>query len=273
MIKVEVIADSVSPFGDRVTTMECTFHRFILPEFNTYRMWSRSAASSRAIPTKRRIDEVRDNPAMPARFGKNQRGMVAEESLEGDALGEAVATWLEASQAAADYAQILAQLNVAKELVNRVLEPFSWHTSVVTASDFQNCFNQRIPVEAGAQSEFQVLASAMKDALDSSDPEMLLAGEWHLPYISDQEKRSRKLEDTKKASVARVARTSYLKKEFDFDKDLDLYERLLSADPPHLAPFEMVATPCGIDNYKNHPGNLDGWLQLRHFVDGTISED
>ena len=67
-----VLLDSISPAGVRLTTMEATFHRFILPEFNTHRAFSRNAASSRAIPIKKVIAAVRDDPAMPVFWGKNQ---------------------------------------------------------------------------------------------------------------------------------------------------------------------------------------------------------
>jgi hypothetical protein len=264
-VNVIVVADSISPLGHRLTTMECTFHRFILPEFNTYRMWSRSAASSRAIPAKRRIEEVRENPALPVKFGRNQAGMVSGEALEGQELYEAMETWFEASRAAADYAEGLNHLGVAKEITNRVLEPFLWHTSVVSSTDYTNCFNQRIPVDAGAQSEFAFLASEMKMALESSVPREIGFGEWHLPYIQDNE-RYMDIELLRKISVARVARTSYLKQTSSrVEDDINLYDRLFNATPPHWAPFEMVATPALEDN-EIVSGNFTGWHQLRHLL-------
>ena len=264
MIKVKVIADSIGEFSPRLTTLECTFHRFILPEVNTYRMWSRSAASSRAIPTSKKIEEVRSNPAMPSKFGKNQKGMVSGEELRLPELEEAYSVWIAAAFAAADYAEQLASLGVAKEITNRILEPYTWHTSVISATDFSNCFNQRIPKEAGAQAEFQILATHMRDALESSTPKYVGKNQWHLPYITDEEIATYDIEDLKKASVARVARTSYLNKSSNIEADIDLYSRLLNADPPHLAPFEMVATInwSGIEN----KGNFDNWKQLRHLI-------
>lgn len=46
----KIIADSLSPQGHRLTTMEVIMHRFVLAEFNTHRVFSRNSASSRAIP-------------------------------------------------------------------------------------------------------------------------------------------------------------------------------------------------------------------------------
>ena len=278
MIEVKVVADSISyttPDSDdnevspRLATLECTFHRFILPEVNTYRMWSRSAASSRAIPVSRKIEEVRSGPAMPSKFGSNQKGMISGDELQGADLQIAKEVWTASAFMAADYAEYLASLGVAKEITNRILEPYTWHTSVISSTDFSNCFRQRIPKEAGAQGEFQILASKMKEALDSSIPNKIQLGDWHLPYITEEEMASNDLEDLKKASVARVARTSYLSKSNSLQSDIDLYSRLLNADPPHLAPFEMIAT-AHQKNMSNkeilYNGNFDGWDQLRHEI-------
>jgi len=262
VISVKIIADSISLQGDRLTTMECTFHRFILPEVNTYRMWSRNAASSRAIPLKRRIEEVRSNPAIPVHWGKNQRGMVAELILDEADEIEARNKWIEAANHAADIAEHFDNLKLHKQVAARILEPFVWHTSVIASTDFDNCFNQRI--HADAQPEFQVLAIEMKKALDNSKPEEIGYNEWHLPYVTPAE-QILTLETKKKISVARVARSSYLNQnKSDIDSDIALYERLVSADPPHLSPFEMVATPAL--GKGSIPGNFNGWHQLRHAI-------
>ena len=259
MIEVKLIADSISGTS-RLTTLECKFHRFILPEVNTYRMWSRSAASSRAIPVSRKIEEVRKDPAMPSKFGLNKKGMVSGRALEGEELQKAQLVWLESSIVSANYAEELATLGVAKEITNRILEPYSWHTSVITATDFSNCFAQRIPEESGAQNEFQILATRMRDAMNESVPVQVPEGGWHLPYITEEEILTYNVEDLKMASVARVARTSYLNSSSSIQSDIELYSRLISATPPHLAPFEMIATP------GQGSGNFEGWIQLRHMV-------
>lgn len=264
MISTKVIKDSVNQHGDRLITLECTFHRFILPEVNTYRMWSRNAASSRAIPINRRIEEVQNNPAIPVEWGKNKRGMVAEEMLENEKAFECEAAWREAAYAACDYAKYLASLKLHKQVASRILEPFLWHTSVISSTDFSNCFEQRIHPDA--QPEFRELALTMQDAITQSKPEILNDGEWHLPYISEEEKISLDLEILKKISVARVARSSYLNQDKkDVEADIDLYDRLISAQPPHLSPFEMVATPS-LKKWGPPLGNYKGWSQLRHMI-------
>ena len=262
MLNAKIIADSINSNGDRVTTMECTFHRFILPEFNTYRMWSRNAASSRAIPLKRKIKEVRENPAIPISWGRNKPGMVADEELDHEQQVRSLSTWLRAAATAADQAEILGELNLHKQVANRIIEPFSWHTSVVTATEWDNMFIQRIHPDA--QPEFYALAVLMRSELQASSPVELNFNQWHLPYVKDEEK-TLSLDTKKKISVARVARTSYLNQENnDIEKDVQLYERLRTAEPPHLSPFEMVARPA-LEN-EEVLGNFKGWIQLRHGI-------
>lgn len=261
MIQATVIADSISPNGDRLTTMECRFHRFILPEVNTHRMLSKSAQSSRAIPLNKRIEEVRQNPALPVFWGRSQVGMVAEKELDNEP--ELVSIWLEAAQAAADYALILGQAKLHKQTASRVLEPFLWQTNVMSSTDFGWKNLLRLRDHPDAQPEFRALAIEIRKAYEASVPRELGYGEWHLPYIED-ENLDIPLVECQRVSVARVARTSYGSPDgFDWNSDLELEQRLYSADPRHDAPYEMVARPTK----ENVLGNFDGWEQLRH-IDG-----
>jgi thymidylate synthase ThyX len=187
--------------------------------------------------------------------------MVAEIELDNEAIVECNSVWIEAAVAASDYAEILGAANLHKQTASRILEPFLWHTSVISATSFDNCFSQRI--HADAQPEFKILAEEMKNAIDNSIPELKQVGEWHTPYVLDSEKKSLSLELQLQISVARVARSSYLNQNnSDIQADLNLYDRLVSAQPPHLSPFEMVATP----DDKATLGNYDGWTQLRHLI-------
>jgi hypothetical protein len=81
----KVLADSITSDGARLTTLEVTFPRIVLAEFNTHRMLSRNSASSRAIPVLKRIKSVVDDPFVPESFGKNQAGMQAETSVDSEA--------------------------------------------------------------------------------------------------------------------------------------------------------------------------------------------
>jgi len=258
-----IITDSVSPAGVRLTTMEVTFHRFVLPEFNTHRVFSRNAASSRAIPIRKIIASVRDNPAMPIFWGANQPGMSARVELTGEAKSLAIAEWQRARINAIESAErlIASDINLHKQLVNRLLEPFLFCTMLVTSSQWNNFFCQRL--HADAQPEIQALAKKMFAAYNESIPTPLTIGEWHLPLIQPDE-QTLDIETLKKVSVARCARISYLTHDNvrDIAKDLELFERLLNGGANgHWSPMEHVATP--LVNPSEFSGNIRGWHQYR----------
>jgi hypothetical protein len=260
-----VVADSVNPSGVRVTTLQVTMHRFVLAELNTHRVFSRNSASSRAVPVSRQIERVMEDPAVPVEFGAKRAGMQAGPPLEGEAHREALATWLQARDAAIDAARRLCDLGVHKQVTNRLLEPFMWHTVIVTATDWEGFWSQRCsPL---AQPEIRLAAEAMRAAVHDSSAAELDMGEWHLPYITDLDRREVcDLETLRRVSVARCGRVSYLNHQGrrDLDDDLRLFESFVTARPAHASPLEHVATPAS----PNRPvvGNLRGWTQLRHLV-------
>lgn len=271
-ISAKVIADSISPTGSRLTTLELTYHRFILAELNTHRAFSRNTASSRAIPTAKLIERVRNDPAMPVEWGKNQPGMQA--TLQVNNVGRCEYLWVEAALEAADYAEEISQLWVHKQIVNRILEPFMWAKTIVSSTEWTNFFKQRIsPL---AQPEMRVLAERMKEALDASEPTPIKYSGWHVPYwnrlediydFRGVESWEEAMSIVRKVSVARCARVSYLTHDGkrDIQKDLELYEKLKTADPPHLSPFEHVACPTPVRSQPRfYAGNFEGWAQLRH---------
>jgi thymidylate synthase ThyX len=282
-------ADSVSPEGLRLTTFVVTFPRFILAEANTHRMLSRNSASSRAIPVEKRIAAVEADPFVPESFGRNQKGMQAGEALGEDEQEAARYAWMGAAEDAVKGARRLARLGVHKQLANRLLEPFAWHTAVLTATDWQNFFAQRC--HEAAQPEFRTAAEMMRDAYRSHAPEALRPGEWHLPFTAEAERRTYSF-DWRLVSVARCARVSYLTQDGKHDPiaDLTLAERLMSARPMHASPLGHVATPD--PNYPKrravyerwvaenggeeerwmrgvlYSANLHGWHPFRHTVPG-----
>lgn len=269
MIKAKVIEDSISEEGKRITTLEVTFHRYILSEFNTHRVFSRNFSSSRAIPTKKLLEQVRTNPAMPVHWGKNQTGMQAHEELEGIALEEAKKQWRFAAIDAADNAERLANLGLHKQLVNRCVETYLYVTGIVTSTEWDNFFELRDHPDA--QPEFRVLAKEMRKALNESLPNHLGWGEWHLPYVKESEKliATNDYYDSmlwQKVSAARCCRVSYLKHDGttpSIDEDLALFDRLAGSIPLHASPLEHQATPCNIPMDDAYSGNLKGWIQYR----------
>lgn len=145
MISAKVIADSKNQFGNRLTTIVVTFPRIILAEFNTHRMFSRNSASSRAIPFEKMVESVKNNPFVPIAWQKDHKGMQGIEYLDEMQSDVAKSYWLSAKDRAIEESIDLSKCNVTKQLCNRLLEPFMWHTVIVTASEWENFFNLRCP--------------------------------------------------------------------------------------------------------------------------------
>jgi len=262
MIYAKVIEDSINAYGDRLTTMEVCMHRYVLAEFNTHRAFSRNSASSRAIPVSKTIEQVESNLAMPVQFGSAQKGMQAGPPLEGEALADAQEEWEDAASDACKSARRLLKLGVHKQVVNRLLEPFLWHKAIVSSTEWDNFFSQRCsPL---AQPEINVLACAMREALNGSRPVEKKYFQWHTPYLLDEE-RDLPLSVRLKISAARCARVSYLNHDGkrDMEKDIELFDKLASANPPHWSPMEHVA--CPYDGMGER--NFNGWAQLRWFAE------
>jgi thymidylate synthase ThyX len=259
-----VVLDSIGPAGVRLTTLEVTFPRFVLAEFNTHRVFSRNSASSRAIPTAKLIQRVLEEPAIPLEWGRNKAGMSSSEILAEEEGTEAQRIWLDARDAAVERARALLELKVHKQQLNRLLEPFLWHTVIVTSTEWDNFFELRCAPQA--QPEIRAAAVRMREALGESLPAPVADGEWHLPLVQDDE-RSLDPETLKKISAARCARVSYLTHDGkrEIEKDLDLCARLM--DDRHLSPFEHVATPS---NDAEFHANFRGWQQMRKEVERPV---
>ncbi|MBV8149422.1 MAG: FAD-dependent thymidylate synthase [Candidatus Eremiobacteraeota bacterium] len=256
-----MLLDSIGPSGARLVTLEATFPRFVLAEFNTHRMLSRNSASSRAIPTAKLIERVENDPVLPLQWGRNQKGMSASDVLAPDEEERANRIWLGARDAAVVYARSLLELKVHKQELNRLLEPFLWHVVIVTATEWENFFSLRCA--PNAQPEIHQAALAMRTAIDASRSLPVALGQWHLPLVQDDE-RSLPVDVQKKISAARCARISYLTHEGkrEIEKDVELYERLQT--DRHLSPFEHVATPSPDDEFH---ANFRGWVQMRKEIE------
>lgn len=275
----KIVLDSINEVGDRLTTMEVTFPRFVLAEFNTHRVFSRNSASSRAIPFEKQLARIRDDPFVPVYWGKNQPGMQASVELEGTEREMAVEDWLKARDDVVGHALELYHAGVHKQTVNRLLEPWMWHTVIVTATEWSNFFALR--ANEMAQPEIRVIAEMMLQLYETSEPQTVKRDEWHMPYIQPAEAdwARENPEDAGKISAARCARVSYLTHDGkrDLGADLTLYERLVTGG--HMSPLEHVATPHRFYDdgggevwLGDSPwcGNFHGWKQLRKF---TANED
>jgi thymidylate synthase ThyX len=259
-----ILLDSMSPAGVRLTTMEVRYPRFIHSEVLTHRVMSRNSSSSRAIPIRKMIDAVRVDPAMPLWWGRNQAGMQAREEIDAPTRALAEAEWKRALDDALAHAERLAanDINLHKQLVNRILEPFAWITVIVSATEWANFFTQR--THEDAQPELRHIAQLMLAEYRASTPRRLALGEWHTPLIQPDEELTLDPEQRRQISVARCARVSYLSHDGsrDLAKDFELYERLVGGGANgHWSPFEHVATPLA--DASEWSGNFRGWEQYR----------
>lgn len=286
-ISAHIEKDSIGPSGVRATTFVLRYPRFIHSELMTHRDFSRNASSSRAIPFKKQVEMMREDPAMPLSFKANQKGMQAGEELPNQEYGKVV--WLRAMEDAISWATILDTWGAHKQYVNRVLEPFTHITVVFTGTRFSNFFALRHHTQA--QPEIAELARQMWELYQKNEPHYLAMGEMHLPFVSPQEiwelvgaspmpspgpmaigsydQHIQYWLPLIKKSVARCARVSYLnhdKTQPSEQQDFELHDRLLISQPIHASPAEHQV--LAISDDKTCSGNVHGWIQYRKTLPG-----
>jgi len=265
VIKVKIEKDSIAPSGIRLTTFVLKYPRFIHSEFMTHRLFSRNASSSRAIPLNKQIEEIEKEIAYPLNFRKNKAGMQAGESLSLDQQVKANILWEFACQNAIRSAKMINKIcpeGVHKQYLNRLLEPFSHISVIVTSTDFDNFFALRCHKDA--QPEIEKLAKKMYVEYKSSKPEVLRAGEWHLPFVSEMDKMELTHTQQMQKSVACCARVSYNNHDGTnptIEQNETLYNRLLGSSPIHASPAEHQAMAVGDKDILS--GNFKGWIQFR----------
>lgn len=294
-ITAKIIADSINSSGDRITTYELEYPRWILAELDTHRMLSKNTASSRAVPISSVLEQVANNTAMPVEWGTNNPGMVSNDQLDDARKSSAEMVWRAAARAASSFAEIIgdkANLNIHKQLTNRLTETFTMSKTVLTGTEFANFFNLRD--HADAQPEFRELAKCMREAMVQSTPMKLNAGQWHLPYIEFSNGKyyasgaELDLETAKRVSASCCAQVSYRKLDDSIDKAIKVFDMLKLSDPnyrqKHSSPSEHQATPMddysrafhactwqpGITHVRRDgslwSGNFRGWIQFRQLI-------
>ena len=222
-IQAVIVADSIDPRGNRITSFLLTYPRFIHSELMTHRMFSRNSASSRAIPFEKMVKMVEEDPFIPIAWQKDHKGMQGSEYFtDAENIEACINKWLEARDCAIEKAKELNEDlgygGVTKQLCNRLLEPFMWHTTLVTATELNGFFELRCPKyefgsvyyksridlynnvnsdidawpheeenwwrrinKSQAEIHIQALAEAMWDARNESTPKELQPNEWHIP--------------------------------------------------------------------------------------------
>lgn len=145
-ISANIIADSISPQGHRIISYILTYPRMIHAEVMTHRMFSRNAASSRAIPFNKMVKMVEEDPFIPIAWQKDHKGMQGNEYLSDEKeIKNLIYNWLFSKSEAVARAKVLNTKGITKQLCNRLLEPFMWYTALVTATEYDNFFELRCP--------------------------------------------------------------------------------------------------------------------------------
>lgn len=295
-----------------IITMHWRYPRIIHGEVMTHRKKSKNARSSRAVPVMTMLNEVRNDPFVPWHWGKNQKGMQAAEEcnerinvraflgFNHDMYVSREEAWLTVRDKSADAAEAYMTAGYHKQIANRLLEPFSWIDTLVTSTSWANFLHLRDHEDA--EPHFQDLARLVRAAIEGADYQELVPGEWHLPYITEDDHRAvsdhlrpgrvlrslplyvERIPLLQKISAARCARISYAP--FDgnpsIEREIERFNHLVGSSRIHASPTEHQATPDeGITNGQSvhwmHPelaGNLGpGWIQFRKTLPGEFIAD
>lgn len=303
----KLILDSTTRYNQRLMTYEITFPRVVLAEVVTHRIlqidsgceilmpdrtalqtFSKSSASSRAIPFKRMVQPILDDPYIPERWSKSTAGMQEKEWLSGWEASEARKRWLQARDYAVECATYMHEAGVHKQDVNRLLEPWMWVKQIITGTDWNNFFALR--TDKDAHPSFRTIARMMYVSARTSHPTLLNEGEWHAPYVGQgalnvlaanmnmnsrertEEGRQINEDEVLKISAARCAWVSYdppnIDEKFTVEKALATYDKLMGGKLKHVSPCGHQARPFARHDGDGLKSNLRGWVQYRKTLSG-----
>jgi len=266
VIKAEVLADSIHAVtGSRLSSLKLVYPRMIHSEFMTHRVISKNSASSRAIPTKRFRRDVLTNLAKPTQWDVNGPGMQGHGKISGVKSTVLDVLWAGAALCAVFMHFLMEKVGVHKQQANRILEPFFHMTVIATATDAGWNSFLALRDHPAADPTIRALAVAVREALDASEPAKLALGEAHLPFKPASDCKS--LKQKFQSVVARCARVSYAvfgsTRPSMAEEDIDLYNRLAVAKPPHASPMEHVAFASVPNNTDGGNFGSTGWSQYR----------
>lgn len=258
-IRAAVIANSVSAIsGEEIVTFLIDFPRFILPEFNTHRVISKSGASSRAIPVAKSIEAIQNHSYMPIHFGQNKAGMSADQEVDKTTKFTAKCAWDFAARNAIESAKTLNSLGIHKQVTNRVLEPFSYMRMVVTATEWDNFFWLRLHEDADPH--INELARVMLFALQESIPTELQYGDYHVPFFGEgfwtpaiEACYGVTAQQAIEHSMSCCAQTSYRKLDMSNEKTQDIVAKLFGGSRQHASPSEHIASPMAVPMLSQIP--------------------
>jgi hypothetical protein len=283
-----LLKDSESPSGHRLTTMEIEVSRIVWCEFLTHGMLARNAHSSRAIPFDKMVEQLKGKPV---RFGQANKGMQDKgEEFDAPVKGHKYEprfytddgqewhtpqqAWELAKRDAIKWSRRFYEAGYHKQVYNRLTEPFQMIKAVVSATEWDNYYWLRDDV--AADPTLHDLASTMRKAHEQSVPQLLQPGEWHLPYIEDSRDSNGNiiywidgengdphvltLEEAIKVSSARTGAVSFRNTDYNLERSLGVYERLVGDDRKHASAMQHQATPMQESKGKMFIDDVDQWV-------------
>lgn len=272
MFSSKVIAHSIYDGGPEAFTLEVTLPHSLLPDIMAHRVLSQTIRDRPSFGQLAR--QVVDNPAVPAEVAPADEGQ-----------------WLMAASSAADNAHAIEAVTdgPGDRVLNRVLEPYSWRTIILTGTAWQNFFRHwgvtpnpmsTPPSRVERAKELALIAQRLAEQMQKSVPDRLQWGEWHTPYIDadiamaitdkvhreaegDSDLRSLSAERLDAALTTRVrtlvakasaVRCGYGEEDLgsDLEDTLSLYYQLI--EELNWAPLEHVATPWPANRQSNREG-------------------
>ena len=259
-----VIASSINELNATVSTIEVTFPRFILPQVSKHGLFSISTSSMRAMPVRKVVEA---STFTPLTWRRDEKGMSPSGIVDNEAAIEAEELWKNAMDSAGYYATRLADLGIAKETANRLVEPFAWCTCVITSSYWANFLELRLAPDS--QVEIRDLAAVIVCAMARVVPRKVSRTGMHLPYINNNDRAELDRDSLAMVSAARCARVSYgrVLEDRAHEADIELFHRL--AHGKHWSPLEHVLLPVRSRKVRGrqHPS----WLSFRNVVEGASS--
>lgn len=266
MYTAEVIADSISPEGHRITSVKVIYPHAVHKDMLRHRCMNRNVESFRAQPPEKLIESLYDGAAFkPDVFGHRTKGMgQRNEPLEGqEAIDQEKANLLWDGHVSDTLwrARVFINLGVAKQQVNFLLQDLCPLTEIITATDWSNFAALRTELNDDgtpvARPEVYKTAQAIMAAIEDSVPRELKYGWLHLPFISEEELSEicRRRKDPNHygwavegfwtyVSAGRCARISYGDYDWMSESANVSYNRAAKLlQNGHMSPFEQQARP------------------------------
>jgi hypothetical protein len=266
-------------------------------------MLSKNSFSSRAVPFDKMVQQLYGKPV---RFGANQGGMqdkgedydakvlipgylyvafseylyqyhpgpsIEDLMDEGKLVVEASTAWEFHKFLSIGLAGAINDAKYHKQVYNRLTEAHQIMKTVLSGTEVENFFWLRD--HKAADPTLAELARVMNEARKASTPQLLQAGEWHLPYVDwirdvngkqqfyirAEEPATMEgmglatpltIEQAIKVSCARCAAVSYRNEGYGLEKSIEVYDRLVGDDRKHASAFEHQATPVREWGYYPH---------------------